>query len=151
MVFGRCGIQQFRDTNERDSPPPNELPRAHNYPLVNASVTWRESQAAVGCSVTVCAHDLPVIVDQNDHDVEQPKRCGRHDKHIDRSDAFGLIAQEAAPSWGRRTSSSHHVLRDGGLADFDAELEQLAVDPGCTPQRVGAAHLPNQVTNLAVH
>jgi hypothetical protein len=54
------------------------------------------------------------------------------------TDAFGLIAQEAAPSRGSRTSPSQHVLRDGRLADFDAELEQLAVDPGCTPQRVGA-------------
>ena len=98
-----------------------------------------------------CAHDLPAIVGQNDHDVEQPKRCGRHDEHIDRSDAFGVIAQEAAPGRGRRTSPSHHVLRDGRLADLDAELEQLAVDPGRTPQRVGAAHLPNQITNLAIH
>jgi hypothetical protein len=35
------------------------------------------------------------------------------------------------------------------LADFNAELEQLAMDPGLTPQRVGAVHLSNQVTNLA--
>jgi hypothetical protein len=27
-----------------------------------------------------------------------------------------------------------HVLGDGGLADFDAELEQLAVDTGRTPK-----------------
>jgi hypothetical protein len=29
---------------------------------------------------------------QNDHYIQQPKRCGSHDKHIDRSDAFGVIA-----------------------------------------------------------
>jgi len=98
-----------------------------------------------------CAHDLPAIVGQNDHHIEQPKRCGRHDKHIDRSDAFGLIAQEAPPSRGRRTSSSHHVLGDRGLADLDTELEQFAMDPGRTPERVGAAHLPNQIANLAIH
>jgi hypothetical protein len=27
-----------------------------------------------------------------------------------------------------------HVLRDRGLADGDAELEQLSVNPGCTPK-----------------
>jgi hypothetical protein len=37
------------------------------------------------------------------------------------------------------------------LADLDAELEQLTVDPGRTPERVGAAHLPNQIANLAIH
>jgi len=37
------------------------------------------------------------------------------------------------------------------LTDLDAELEQLAMDPRRTPERVGAAHLPNQVTNLALH
>src|SRR5208283_4717491 len=45
----------------------------------------------------------------------------------------------------------HHVLRDGRLADLDAELEQFAVDPECAPERVGAAHLPDQIPNLAIH
>jgi hypothetical protein len=47
------------------------------------------------------AYDTPSIVGQNDHHVEQPKRRGRHNEHIDRSDALGLIAQEAAPGRGR--------------------------------------------------
>jgi hypothetical protein len=25
------------------------------------------------------------------------------------------------------------------------------MDPGRTPERVGAAHLPNQIANLAIH
>jgi len=37
------------------------------------------------------------------------------------------------------------------LADLDAEFEQLTVDPGRTPEPVGAAHLPNQIPNLAIH
>ncbi len=68
-----------------------------------------------------------------------------------RSDAFGLIAQEASPGRGWRTSSSHHVLGGRSLADFDTKLEKLAVDLGRSPERVGAAHLPNQVTNLAIN
>jgi len=79
------------------------------------------------------AHDLPAVMGQNDQHVEQPKRCGSHHEHVDGSDAFGVIAQEAAPGRGGRTSSPHHILRDGRLADQDAELEQFAVDPGCTP------------------
>jgi hypothetical protein len=57
------------------------------------------------------AHDLPAIVAKNDHNVEQPKRRGRHDEHIDRSDAGGLIAQEAPPSRGRRTSFSLSLFK----------------------------------------
>jgi Resolvase, N terminal domain len=43
------------------------------------------------------AYDLSAIVRQDDHDVEQLKRSGRHNEHIDRSDALGLIAQEGPP------------------------------------------------------
>src|SRR5208337_4420891 len=75
----------------------------------------------------------------------------RHDEHIDRSDAFGVITQESPPVLRRCSPPSHHVLRDGRLADLDAELEQFAVDPECAPERVGAAHLPDQIPNLAIH
>jgi hypothetical protein len=37
------------------------------------------------------------------------------------------------------------------LADLDAELEQLAVNPVRTPQRVCGVHLPNQIPNFAIH
>src|SRR5277367_6837769 len=97
------------------------------------------------------AYDLPTIVRQNDHDVEQPKRRGRNNEHIDRSDALGVTPQEGPPVLRRCSPSSHHVLRDGRLADLEAELEQLTVDPGRTPERVGAAHLPNKIANLAIH
>jgi hypothetical protein len=63
----------------------------------NASVTWRESQAAVGCSVIGGAHDIPAVVGQNDHHAEHPRRCRRHDEHVDGRDTLGLIAQESPP------------------------------------------------------
>ena len=72
-------------------------------------------------------NDSPAIVGQDDHYLEQPKRCGRHNEHIDRSNALGLIAQKAAPGRRRRPSSSHHVLGDGRLADLDAELEPAVI------------------------
>ena len=33
----------------------------------------------------------------------------------------------------RRSDPSHHVLCDRGLADLDADLQELAVDAGRTP------------------
>ena len=80
------------------------------------------------------AYNLPAIVGQNDHDYRELKRSGRHNEHIDRSDALGVIAQEAAPGWGRRTSPSDHILSDRSLADLDSQLEQFAMDPRCTPR-----------------
>jgi hypothetical protein len=90
------------------------------------------------------AYDIPAIVGQNDHHVEQPKRRRRHDEHVDGRDTLGLIAQESPPGLIRWCSSpSHHVFGDRSLTDLDAELEQLAMDPGRSPERVGSAHLTN--------
>src|SRR5690348_12366843 len=46
--------------------------------------------------------------------------------------------------WGRRPASLDHVLRDAGLRDFEAELEQLAMDARRTPQLIFRAHPPDQ-------
>jgi hypothetical protein len=71
----------------------------------------------------VKSHNLPAIVGQNDHHIQQPKRRGSHNEHVDRGDAGGLIAQEATPGRRRCSSSSHHILGDRALAYLDAELE----------------------------
>ena len=41
-----------------------------------------------------------------------------------------------------------HVSADGGLADFNAELEQFAMGVGRAPKRIGAAHLTNQIADV---
>jgi hypothetical protein len=41
-----------------------------------------------------------------------------------------------------------HVLGNARLADIDAELEQFAMDARCAPERVGQAHVPDQLTDL---
>src|SRR6476620_11877093 len=48
-------------------------------------------------------------------------------------------------------SSPHHVFGDAGLADLDAELKQLAMDPRRSPQRVGDAHLADQPSYFDRH
>ena len=96
-------------------------------------------------------HNLSATVSQDDHDVEQSKRGRHRDEHVDGGDADCFVAQEAAPCRRRRSDPSHHVLCDRGLADLDAELQELAVDTRRTPQWVGAVHLPDQITNFAIH
>jgi hypothetical protein len=55
-----------------------------------------------------------------------------------------MASQEGAPSLGRPSASLDHVLRDAGLSDLEAELEQLAVDARRSPQRIFRAHLSDQ-------
>src|ERR1700721_1938640 len=59
-----------------------------------------------------------------------------------------MIADKCSPALGRRVSSPDHVFGDAGLADLDAELKQLAVDPRRSPQRIGNAHLADKLAYL---
>ena len=73
-----------------------------------------------------------------------------HHKHVDRRNVGQVVVQKATPGRGGDFGPPRQVSPDRGLADLDAELEQFTMDPGRTPQRVGAAHLPNQIANLAI-
>ena len=59
-----------------------------------------------------------------------------------------MIAKEGLPGLQRPISPRHHVDRNRGLGDLDAELEQLAMDLGGAPQRVLKAHSSDQVAHL---
>ena len=43
---------------------------------------------------------------------------------------------------------TENVLADAGLADIDAELEEFAMNAGCTPGGIFPAHLPDQIPNF---
>ena len=61
-----------------------------------------------------------------------------------------MVTQEGAPSRGRRSASLDHILRDAGLSDLKAELEQLAMDARRSPQRIVNAHPPDQRAQVRV-
>src|SRR6202030_1674497 len=88
--------------------------------------------------------NMSPAVPHDQQSIEQAKRDCRHDKQIHRRDAVGMIADKGFPALGRRVSSLDHVFGDAGLADLDAELKQLAMDPRRSPQRIGNAHLADQ-------
>ena len=48
-----------------------------------------------------------------------------------------------------RSALLNHVFGHTGLADGDAQFEQLTLDVGRAPQRVVTAHLPDQIADLA--
>ena len=88
-------------------------------------------------------------VRQDDENVEYPKGEGGNGEEVDRNHAAEVIAKEGLPVLGRRaTSAMGHVFRDGSLSEGDPELEQLAVNPGSAPQRIGATHLADQIDGV---
>src|SRR5713226_6525956 len=59
-----------------------------------------------------------------------------------------MIAKERLPALRRWFSSLDHILGHTRLPDFDADLEQLSMDPRRSPQRVGNAHLADKLAYL---
>jgi hypothetical protein len=59
-----------------------------------------------------------------------------------------MILQKRPPSLAWRSVPLDHVLGDGRLSDFKPELEQFAVDPRRSPERVIHAHLLDQRTEV---
>src|SRR5215813_10149270 len=94
-------------------------------------------------------NELPPAVRKKHQTVEQLEADRRHDEQICGGNSRCLIAQEGRPTLTRSSGAFDHVLGDGRLGDLDAELEQLAMNPGRTPQPVGAAHLPDQIADLS--
>jgi hypothetical protein len=70
----------------------------------------------------------------DDEDIEQIEANGWNNEQVHGGDVRCVVAQERAPSLGRRSTSLDHVLRDARLSDRETELEQLAMKPA----RVGA-------------
>src|SRR4029077_12533934 len=73
--------------------------------------------------------NMSPAVPHDQQSIEQAKRDCRHDKQIHRRDAVCMIADKGSPALRRRVSSPDHVFGDAGLADLNAELKQLALDP----------------------
>src|SRR6195256_2364151 len=92
--------------------------------------------------------NLTAGMPQDQKSIQQPERDRGDHEQIHRRDAVRVISKKRLPSLGWRPPSSRHVLGNGGLPDIDAELEQFAMNPRCTPKRVLNTHVSNELTNL---
>src|SRR5664279_5037586 len=104
-----------------------------------------------GVSCDAKPQNLSSAVPHDQQSIEQAKRDRRHDEQIHRRDAVGMVMKKRLPALRRWPSSLHHILGHARLADIDAELEQLSVDPRRSPQRIGNAHLADQPADLQRH
>jgi hypothetical protein len=74
----------------------------------------------------------------------------RNHKEINRRNPLHMIAKEGLPRLQWPIAPRHHVDRNRGLGDPDAELEQLAMDLGSAPQRVLKTHSSDQIAHLCL-
>src|SRR5436189_2982333 len=86
----------------------------------------------------------------DDKGIEQVEANARNNEQVHGGDVRRVVTQEGAPALGRRSTSLDHVLRDARLSDFEAKLEQLAMDARCSPQRIVNAHPPDQRAQVRV-
>ena len=95
--------------------------------------------------------DFSSLMAEDDQRVEKLKPCRYDNEHVDGGGVMHVIVQERAPGRGGDLGTPRQISANRGLADLDAELEQLAVDAGRAPKRVCPAHLADQITDLAAH
>src|SRR6476660_8437406 len=94
---------------------------------------------------------LPPAMPHDQQAIEQPERdCRRHEQ-VHRGNPISMVTKERPPSLRGRNHPAHHVFGHAGLADIDAKLEKLAMDPRCSPQRIGNAHLTDELAYFERH
>jgi len=60
-----------------------------------------------------------------------------------------MVFQECSPCLGWwRGKAARHQVGNRSFGDLDSQLEQLAMNSGRTPERIGRCHLKNKVTDL---
>src|SRR3954447_20186610 len=72
----------------------------------------------------------------------------RDHKEINRRNPLRMIAKEGLPGLQWSILPRHHVDRNRGLGDIDAQFEQLAMDLGSAPEWVLKTHSSDQVAQF---
>jgi hypothetical protein len=85
---------------------------------------------------------------QDDEDEQHLEQRRGHGEEVHGNEAPDVVVEERAPGLRRRRSTADQILGDRGLGDLEAELLELAVDPGCAPQGVRLGHPADEGSDL---
>src|ERR1700694_795676 len=88
---------------------------------------------------------------QTQQAIERPERDCRHHEQVHRGNPISMVTKERPPSLRGWNPPPHHIFGHAVLADMDAKIEKLAMDPRCSPQRIGAAHLADKLAYFDHH
>src|SRR4029077_6037390 len=89
--------------------------------------------------------DAASVMSQHQEYVEDLEAHSRNSEEVYRYQVLHVILQEGPPCLRWRLPVTDHVFAHAGLADIHTEFEQFAVNPGCAPGRVRAAHQADQL------
>ena len=75
---------------------------------------------------------------------------GWNGEEIHRGNRFAMVAEKGKPTFGWLGISkrSFHPARDRSFRDIEIKHEKLAMDARCTPSRILANHLEDQLSHL---
>src|SRR3979490_1188612 len=94
---------------------------------------------------------VPPAMTHHQQAIEPPERDCRHHEQVHRGNPISMVTKERPPSLRGRNPPPLHIFGHAGLADFDAKPQKLAMDPRCSPQRIGAAHLADKLAYFYRH
>ena len=80
--------------------------------------------------------DLATVMAENDEHIKHTEGGGRDGEEINGDQIHDMVVKERPPALRWRFSITRHVLRDRGLRDLNAQLEQLTVDSRSAPSDV---------------
>ena len=126
-----------------DQIPGNRIPRKRSDELSAGPFSrWMFGDVKV--------NDAPPIMGEHEEHEQDAEPDGGHREEVDGDQALEVIVEERPPTRARWFPVADHVLGDRRLGQIDAEFQELAVNPGSAPQRVGPRHPANQISDLGV-
>jgi hypothetical protein len=94
--------------------------------------------------------DTPAVMGEHEEDEEDTQAGGGYCEEIDRDQVPDVVVEEHPPGLGGLGTPLRHEGGHGALGDIDAELEELPVDAGSTPQGIRCDHFPDEGGDLGI-
>jgi len=94
--------------------------------------------------------DPSAVMGEDDEDEEDAEASGGHGEEVDGDQVADMVGEERPPGLRGSGGSPGHEPGNCAFGDFDAELQELSVDAGCTPQRIRCGHFSDEGSDLGI-
>src|SRR4030095_10893284 len=92
----------------------------------------------------------PAVAGEDDEDEEDAEASSGYGKEVDGDQVSDVVGEERPPGLRGLRAPLRHEAGDGALRDADAELQELCVDAGSTPQRIRLGHFHDESGDLGI-
>jgi hypothetical protein len=94
--------------------------------------------------------DPTPMVGEDDEDEEHTQASNGNGEEVDRNQVLDVVSEERSPGLRRRCAPFADQPRDRALGHVNPELDELPMDSGRAPQRIGGGHLSDEGDELGV-